>query len=127
MKEASVRLGEFALDLSPEVVEKLHRSAVAGGLLVEFGTPSLFGHQTIQQRADRHTSVNEKNVCAKIVSVHYDESTGQLRGVIQPHGPKSKLIKQLIERDQADRMVLGIRTHISSKASEIIGFDLVRF
>ena len=32
MKEASVRLGEFALDLSPEVVEKLHRSAVAGGL-----------------------------------------------------------------------------------------------
>lgn len=127
MKEATVILGNGPLNLTPEGIKKLEQRIKDNQLLVEFGTPSLFGNQTIQQRLDRHTSINEQNVCAQITKIEYDPTTGLLKGVVVPYGPKKKLIKQLIERDQADRMTLSIRGQSTNAGVEIMTFDLTKF
>ncbi|MNI70483.1 hypothetical protein D3C76_25270 [compost metagenome] len=126
MKQAEVILGIGQQTITPETFEKLKVKADNGELLSEFGAPRLVSGAGSQENADRYRAILDTQVCAKITKLRMGED-GKVYGTVEAFGPHAKTVKQILERDQSDRLAFAARIVTKASVADVVTYDLVKF
>jgi hypothetical protein len=126
MATFNAKLGMGQQSLTDTSLEKLKAKANAGQLLCEFQAPRLVQGASPQEKADRYKMIVDDRVCAKITRIYRGED-GHVYGDVEPHGPMSKTLKQMVDRGTTDNVIFGMRTILKAGIADVITYDLVHF
>jgi hypothetical protein len=125
--EKIFRLGTGDVYIGEDALKKLKDKADNGDMLVEFGYPKVPDTAGPKSRMDRYSHIDKTNVCAKITEV-FRGADGNVYGTVMPLGPKSKILKQLMNRGDTERLQFGVRALSGiGQEPQIVTFDLTHF
>ena len=124
----TVTLGMFDKNIPADVFDDFRKRCLAGQIHSALGSPGIIPGEPTETFFKRITSVDDANVCAKILDVEMSPDGKRMIGKITPAGPQGDVLRRLLKSGE---VTFGMRSFHDTRDKEqkrpvhITTYDLI--
>ncbi|MNQ11090.1 hypothetical protein D3C85_239460 [compost metagenome] len=124
----TVTLGMFDKNIPADVFDDFRKRCLAGQIHSALGSPGIIPGEPTETFFKRINSVDDANVCAKILDVEMSPDGKRMIGKITPAGPQGDVLRRLLKSGEVTFSMRSFHAREDlrkERPSHVVTYDLI--